>query len=166
VDPDRIAVMGESAGANLSATLAHLVRDAGGPKLRHQVLIYPGPDASRSSASMQENAEGAFLSRASIEFFDRAYMPRPGDREDPRASPIRFPSFAGLAPATVVTAECDPVRDEGRAYAARLEAEGTPVVLREYAGMPHGFFGMHALVEASEEAIRFAGERLRAALSD
>jgi acetyl esterase len=166
IDPDRIAVMGESAGANLSATLAHLVRDEGGPALRHQVLIYPGPDASRSSASMEENAEGAFLSRASIEFFDRAYMPRPADREDPRASPILYPSFADLAPATVVTAECDPVRDEGRAYAARLEADGTPVCLQEYAGMPHGFFGMHALVEASEEAIRFVGERLRAALAN
>ena len=86
--------MGESAGANLSATLAHLARDAGGPALRHQVLIYPGPDASRSSASMEENAEGAFLSRASIEFFDRCYTPREADRTDPRVSPILFPSFA------------------------------------------------------------------------
>jgi acetyl esterase len=115
---------------------------------------------------MDENAEGAFLSRAAIDYFDRAYLPRPEDREDPRASPIRFASFAGLAPATIVTAECDPVRDEGRAYAARLEADDTPVVLREYAGMPHGFFGMHALVEASEQAISFVGERLRSALSD
>jgi acetyl esterase len=165
VDRERIALMGESAGANISAVLAHMVRDEKGPRLRHQVLIYPGPDASRSSPSMEENAEGAFLTRASIEYFDRCYVPRAEDRRDPRVSPIRYPSFAGLPPATIVTAECDPVRDEGRAYAEKLTEAGIDVSLREYEGMPHGFFGMHALVEASEQAILFVSERLGAALA-
>ncbi|MEZ4289751.1 MAG: alpha/beta hydrolase [Myxococcota bacterium] len=164
IDPTRIAVMGESAGANLAAVLAHLVRDEGGPALRHQALVYPGPDASRSSPSMEENADGAFLTRESIEFYDRCYVPRVEDRKDPRVSPILYPSFAGLPSATIVTAECDPVRDEGRAYARCLEEAGIDVVLREYAGMPHGFFGMHALVEASEQAIVFVARRLRGAL--
>ena len=165
IDPERIAVMGESAGANLAAVLAHLARDEGGPALRHQVLVYPGPDASRSSASMEENANAAFLTRESIEYFDRCYAPRAEDRKDPRVSPILYPSFAGLPAATIVTAEFDPVRDEGRAYADRLAEAGVCVALREYEGMPHGFFGMHALVEASEQAILFVGERLRAALA-
>lgn len=165
VDPERIAVMGESAGANISAVLAHMARDEGGPRLRHQVLVYPGPDASRSAPSMEENAQGAFLTRESIEYFDRCYAPRPEDRSDPRVSPILYPSFADLAGATIVTAECDPVRDEGRAYAEKLAGAGVEVALREYEGMPHGFFGMHALVDASEQAILFVSERLEAALA-
>jgi len=151
-DGDRIAVAGDSAGGNLAAVVAQLARDAGAPALTAQLLIYPGTDFEGGYASETENAEGYFLTRADMEWFTSQYASGV-DTHDPRLSPIHAPDLSGLAPAVVVTAEFDPLRDQGEAYAAALERAGVPVIARRYDGLIHGFFDLGALSPASAEAV-------------
>ncbi|NQV70062.1 MAG: alpha/beta hydrolase [Pseudohongiella sp.] len=125
-DPGRLAVAGWSAGGNLAAVVCHLAQTMGGPKISGQVLINPVTDCDFSRPSYSENAEGYILTRALMEWFWDHYCDA-ADRKDPRASPLRAESLAGLPPALVITAELDPLRDEGNAYAAALEAEGVSV---------------------------------------
>ncbi|MDA3039137.1 MAG: alpha/beta hydrolase [Actinomycetota bacterium] len=148
VDPSRLAVTGESSGGNLAAACAIEARDRGGPSLSLQVLNYPALDVAFDTASYRENAEAPVLSAVEMRYFWDAYLPDGLDTSDPRALPLRASSLGGLAPAHIVVAEYDPLRDDGIAYAARLEADGTPVSLTHARRLPHGF--MRALAMSSD----------------
>ena len=154
-DPGRLGVHGDSAGANLAAVVAILARDKGGPKLRLQSLVYPVADYTLSAPSYATFAEGyGLLTRAAMVWFQHHYLRSPADAEDWRASPIRAASFAGVAPAIVVTAECDVLHDDGAGYAEALRRAGVAVEYREYPGMIHAFFGMVPAVDDAMNAQR------------
>jgi acetyl esterase/lipase len=152
-DPSRIGVHGDSAGANLAAVVALMARDAGGPKLRLQSLVYPVGDYTLSGASYGKYAEGyGLLTRDSMAWFAGHYLHSSADAEDWRASPIKASSFAGVAPAIVIVAECDVLHDDGESYADALRRAGVPVEYREYPGMIHGFLGMVPVVDDAMNA--------------
>lgn len=165
VDPARIAVGGDSAGGNLTAAVTLLARERGGPRLVHQLLVYPVTDARCDTASYEANAEGYFLTREAMRWFWQHYLPSEAHGADPLASPLRARDLAGLPPATVITAEFDPLRDEGEAYARRLEEAGVPVRHRRYDGVIHGFFGMGAVLPKARDAMALAAAELRAAFA-
>lgn len=164
-DPARIAVAGDSAGGNLSAVMAQLARDRGGPALGMQVLIYPATDLAGETPSKRENATGYFLEEADMRWFGHHYLRTPADAQDPLASPALAKSLAGLAPAVVITAEYDPLRDEGRAYADALRDAGVSVEYHAFPGMIHGFVSMTQLFPQAQEAIDIIGSALRRALA-
>jgi acetyl esterase len=160
-DPARLAVGGDSAGGNLAAVVALLARERGGPRLCHQLLVYPITDHAFDTTSYRENAEGPLLTRETMRGFWGLYLAREEDGRNPLASPLRAPDLAGLPSAHVITAEYDPLRDEGEAYAKRLAAAGVPVVQRRYDGMIHGFFGFTAQIDRAGEAVADAARELR-----
>ena len=154
-DPDRIGVHGDSAGANLAAVVALMARDAGSPRLRLQSLVYPVADYGLVGESYDNYAEGyGLLTRESMVWFRNHYLRRPDEAEDWRASPIRAPSVGSVAPAIVITAECDVLHDDGQHYAEALRRAGVPVEHKEYPGMIHGFFGMMPAVDDAMNAQR------------
>src|SRR5579862_2151087 len=154
-DPSRLGVHGDSAGANLAAVVALMARDEGHPKLRLQSLVYPVADYTLSSASYNTYAEGyGVLTRKAMEWFARHYLRSPADARDWRASPLRAADFTGLAPAIIITAQCDVLHDEGAQYAEALRQAGVPVEYRDYSGMIHGFFGMVPIVDDALNAQR------------
>ena len=161
IDASRIAVGGDSAGGNLAATVALKNRDAGGPPLCHQLLVYPVTDARRNTPSYSQNGEGYFLSAAAMQWFWEQYLNDPSEGENPLASPIRASDLSSLPAATVVTAEFDPLRDEGEAYAEQLASAGVAVESKRWDGTIHGFFGMPDLLSKGKEAISYAAARLR-----
>jgi acetyl esterase len=141
VDPARLAVGGESAGGCLAAVVALMARDRGGPSIALQVLEMPVTDMSATSASspsLTDYAEGYGLERAGIAAFQDDYLPNRADRELPYASPLRAVDLAGLPPAHIVTAEFDPLRDSGEAYARRLQEAGVRTTLHRFRGQTHG----------------------------
>ena len=147
VDPARIAVGGDSAGGNLAAAVAIKARNEGGPALAFQLLIYPAVERNVDTPSAIQNAEGYLLQRGSMRWFWGHYLDGATDTPDWRASPLNAESLADLPPALVVTAEFDPLRDDGRRYADRLRAEGVKVTYSNYDGMIHGFYWMQAVVD-------------------
>ncbi|MFC8454142.1 alpha/beta hydrolase [Kitasatospora sp. NPDC057223] len=163
IDPGRIAVGGDSAGGNLAAALALLCRAEGGPALRHQLLVYPNTDHRADTPSLRENDDPMLFNRRSVQWYWGHYLAAAADGDDPLASPLRAADLSGLPPATVITAEYDPLRDEGEQYADALRAAGVPVDARRYDGMPHGFFAMAGVLDAGGEAQQYAADRLREA---
>ncbi len=163
-DPKRIAVGGDSSGGNLAAVVSLLARDAGGPELAFQLLVYPVTDHELESSSMRENATGYFLELESMRWFYNQYLRDEHDGADWRFSPVRASDLAGLPPAFVLTAEFDPLRDQGEVYAQKLEAAGVLVELRRYDGVFHGFFGMREILEPAQQAFDDVTKALRAAL--
>ena len=155
---EKLAVAGDSAGGNLSAVVAQQLRDAGGPAIAAQLLIYPAVDVTGEYASRLENAEGYFLDLPTMAWFMNHYAADPAHHTDPRVSPLRHHDLTGLPPAVVVTAEFDPLRDEGEAYAAELSAAGVPVEVRRFDGMIHGFFDMGGFSPAAQAAVDEACE--------
>ena len=152
-DPARIAVVGDSAGGNLAAVVALMARDAGGPDIAAQVLVYPVMDGVRfDTASYRECAEGYMLTAEAMHWFWDQYAD-PGERSDPRASPLLADDLSGQPPALVMTAEYDPLRDEGEAYAAALEAAGNTVECVRFDGFLHGFFAHGATIPATRPAM-------------
>lgn len=168
VDADRVAVGGDSAGANLATVAAALVRDEGGPTACFQLLVYPitdctfGPGAMHRS--MVDNAEGYFLTAEGMYWFRGHYLGSWSDFADPRLSPL-LADVAKLPPALVITAEFDPLRDEGEEYARRMRGAGVDVQLSRFDGVFHGFFSMPDLIGAGREAIDEAGAALRHAFA-
>lgn len=163
VDPTRIAVGGDSAGGNLAAAVALMARDAGGPQLAYQLLIYPATDQRCGFPSHERNGQGYLLTKEGIRFFRRGYLPDEKDYADWRASPLLAASHANLPPAFVLTAGYDPLLDEGRAYADRLAKAGVEVSYREYSDMVHGFVLFGGVVDAANAAVAECCRRLRGA---
>ena len=162
VDPHRIAVGGDSAGGNLSAVMSLKCRDQGGPPLALQVLVYPVTDLSSfDTPSYREFAEGYYLSRAEMEWFRGHYLARAEDAQSPDASPLLAGDLRGLPPALVITAECDPLRDEGEAYARRLTEAGVEVASTRYNGMIHPFFSLFGVLSAGRFAIQQVAAAVR-----
>jgi acetyl esterase len=160
-DAERVAIGGDSAGGNLTAAVALMARDKGGPRFTHQLLVYPVTDAACDTRSYVENAEGYFLTKVSMLWFWNHYLRERLDGENPYASPLRAEDLKGLPPATVLTAEYDPLRDEGEQYGARLKEAGVPTRITRYDGMIHGFFGMGDVLPQAKDAMREAAAALR-----
>jgi acetyl esterase len=154
-DPGRIGVHGDSAGGNLAAVAALLARDAGGPQLRLQSLVYPVTDYCLAGDSYDKYASGyGILTKQAMAWFRDHYLRSPEDASDWRASPIRAAHLAGVAPAIVITAECDVLHDDGERYADALRRAGVPVEYKEFPGMIHAFFGMVPAVDDAMNAQR------------
>jgi acetyl esterase len=160
VDPNRIAVGGDSAGGNLAAVVSLIARDRGGPNVAFQLLIYPATDYHDDRPAMHEFAQGYFLTRPLLDYFWGHYLNGPQDGRHPHVSPINAESLAGLPPALVITAECDPIRDQGEAYAERLRESGVPVSVKRYEGAIHAFFNFGGVVDSGKQA----GAALKTAL--
>ena len=161
-DASRIAVAGDSAGGNLAAVCALLARDAGAPELALQVLVYPVCDADFETASYDANGQGYLLERDQMQWFFDCYTAGQIDPADWHVSPARAETFAGVAPAVVLTAEFDPLRDEGEAYANQLRDAGVAVEYRCFEGMIHSFFGLPAF-DTAKAAMDFVVTGLRRA---
>jgi acetyl esterase/lipase len=142
-----------------------MARDGGGPQLVFQLLIYPVTDGACDTRSYRDNADDYLLTNDMMQWFWNHYVRSDGDRQNPLASPLRARSLRGLPPALVLTAEFDPLRDEGEAYAARLREAGVPVTLTRYNGMIHGFFGMASVIDQAKIAIAEAASALRMAFA-
>jgi acetyl esterase len=163
-NPSAVAVGGDSAGANIAAVVALMARDAGGPSLVAQHLVYPVTDYACQSPSYKAYAVGhGPLTEAGMLWFQEHYLRGPDDFEDWRASPLKAPDLSGLPPALVITAECDVLHDEGVALAEAMAAAGTPVEHVDWPGMIHGFFSFAPYLDEGKAAQRLACERLRAA---
>ncbi|MCA0209919.1 MAG: alpha/beta hydrolase [Proteobacteria bacterium] len=165
VDAGRIAVGGDSAGGNLSAALCLATRDEGGPAIAHQLLLYPVVDNDFTRASYVENATGYMLSSEMMQWFWAQYLGDAGREAGPLATPIRADSLADLPSATIVTAEFDPLRDEGTAYAERLKAAGVAVTHDHFPGVIHGFASMLGMLPQADVAVGTAARGLRAAFA-
>ncbi len=162
-DRARLAVAGDSAGGNLSAAVALMARDKGGPKLALQVLLYPATNDASDTASAHQNASGFGLSRDAMIYFWGNYLGKPSDGENPYASPLRAKDLGGLPRALVITAQFDPLRDDGMAYAARLSRAGVPVRCTNYLDMNHGFALFGAVYESARKAMEEVVRELRSA---
>ncbi|HEY0106118.1 MAG TPA: alpha/beta hydrolase [Rhizomicrobium sp.] len=163
IDAARLAVSGDSAGGNLAAVVCQLAKIEGAPAIAFQLLIYPVTrlGAAVETASMRENAKGYFLEKESMDWFTKLYCPDAQHRSDPRLSPLLCADLSGLPPAYVVTAGFDPLRDEGRDYADKLDAAGVAVTYVNYPGMVHGFFSMRKLIPKAREAVAAAAAAVK-----
>ncbi len=162
-DGSKVAVVGDSAGGNLAAVVARRARDHGAPDLALQVLVYPVTDMAGPHPSREANGQGYLLTSEAMAFFERSYCAG-APRGDPDLSPLLAPELSGLAPAFVLTAGFDPLRDEGEAYASALKAAGVPVTAVRHEGMVHGFYGLDALFGEAKVARRQVASALEAAL--
>ncbi|HIF95086.1 MAG: alpha/beta hydrolase [Myxococcales bacterium] len=165
IDANRIAVSGDSAGGNLAAAVTLMCRDRNGPKLVHQLLIYPVTDNRFDTASYKSNGVGYFLTEQMMRWFWDHYLESESDGDDALASPLRAPDLGRLPSATVVTAQYDPLRDEGRAYARRLAEAGVATTQTDYPGVFHGFFGMSGQIPRARQAIEQVCAELREAFA-
>lgn len=164
IDPNKLAIGGDSAGGNLAAAVSIWARDNGGPKLRLQVLAYPVTDFVARTESYKLFHDGYGLNGPTMEWFFDHYVPNKAERADWRASPLRAKSLAGLPPALVITAGYDPLRDEGRAYAWRLQQDGTLADLVEFGGMLHGFLSSPMLLHGARRGTSLIAAALHEAL--
>lgn len=164
IDPTKIAVGGASAGGNLAAAVALVARERGGPKIAFQLLTVPVTELSSKAGSHREFAEGYGLSAADMEWYGRHYVRTAADADDPHASVLRA-DLKGMPPAFVITAECDPLRDDGEAYADRLRAVGIAARYKRYPGMFHGFMSFPSALPEASQAFEDAGAALREALA-
>ena len=165
VSSNNLAVGGDSAGGNLAAAVCLMVKDRGGPPLGMQLLVYPVTDRRFQTGSYADNAEGYSLTRDTMIWYWDQYLANDADASNGYAAPQQAQDLGGLPPAVVITAEYDPLRDEGEAYAHRLEAAGVPTTCTRYPGMIHGFFGMSAVVDKGKEAMAQASAALTAAFA-
>jgi len=160
VDAARVAVAGDSAGGNLAAVVAQMARDRGGPRLRAQALIYPVTDYDFTTPSYGANADGYLLTQDAMRWFWDHYLADARQGSEPYASPLRARDLHGLPPALVLTAEFDPLRDEGEAYAAALRRAGVPVDQHRYDGLIHGFFQFGGAFPQAADAQRRVADHL------
>ncbi|MCW2851329.1 MAG: putative lipase [Nocardioides sp.] len=151
IDPDRVGVIGDSAGGTLAAAVCLKARDVDGPAIATQVLVHVPTQFGVETPSMRENATGLLLEADDMRWFAEHYLRREDDRTHPYAAPMAATSLAGLPPALVVTAQYDVLRDDGAAYARRLREDGVPVTYSCYPGMIHAFYGMTSQLDAASE---------------
>jgi acetyl esterase len=160
-DPRRLAVGGDSAGGNLAAVCAILARDAGSPSLTMQVLVYPRTAPDEEFPSHHEFAEGHLLTRKTILWFHRHYRSSDANMQDFRYAPLVCKDLSRLPPALIIVGECDPLHDDGVAYAQRLQREGNTVELTDYPGMIHPFLSMGGAVDAGRRAVTQVADVLK-----
>ena len=160
-DPKRIALVGESAGGNMAANIAIAARDKKLQAPLHQVLVYPVANNDMNAPSYVENANAKPLNKAMMEWFVKHTFASPDQTADPRIALAKRTDLAGVAPATIVLAQIDPLRSDGEALAAALRAAGVPVTVQRYDGVTHEFFGMGAAVDKAKAAQQMVGEQLR-----
>lgn len=161
-DPERIAVGGDSAGGTLAAVMALMARDRGSPEIIFQLLIYPATDTKLETKSYRENGSDYFLTTELMQWFYAYYLTRDEDKVDWRVAPLRVPDTSGLPPAFVITAEYDPLRDEGEAYAARLVESGNSVTTKRYLGQIHAFTAnLAGVIDQGRQSLEEAGAQLR-----
>ncbi|MGH1358090.1 MAG: alpha/beta hydrolase [Burkholderiaceae bacterium] len=161
VDPTRVAVGGDSAGGNLAAVVSLQTRDQGSPAPVYQLLIYPAVDQRAGHDSHERNGEGYLLTQILMRWFREQYHAHPDEYLDWRASPLLAESFAGLPPALVLTAEYDPLVDEGQAYAAAMDSAGVPVEAVMFPGQVHGFITMGKVLDDANTAVKLCAARLK-----
>lgn len=162
-DAARLAIGGDSAGGNLTAVVAQMARDRGGPRLVFQVLIYPATNFAMNTPSIRENATGYGLTKDDMDWFTAHYIKNEEDKKNPLASPMLASDLSGLPPALVITAEYDPLRDEGEQYGQMLKEAGVPVTISRYDGMIHGFISMAAIMDRGKQGLEECAQALRAA---
>jgi acetyl esterase len=154
IDPKRLAIAGDSAGANMATVIAVKARDAKDPAIALQVLVYPVINLSEvNTPSHREFAQDHFLTRSAMEWFANQFFAPGTDRKNPDISPVFTPNLRGLPPALVITAECDPLRDEAEDYARRLENSGVEVTLTRYDGMIHPFLSLLGATPGAQRAV-------------
>lgn len=163
LDPARIAVGGDSAGGNLATVIAHLAHERGAFRPCAQLLLYPATDLASESASVQEFGQGYYLTSGQLRYYREHYVETEAELRNPLVSPYFRTDLRHLPPAHIITAECDPLRDEGEAYAHRLQEAGVPVTLKRYDGMIHGFLSMSAFLEQARVAVADISATLRTA---
>lgn len=166
IPSEKVAIGGDSAGGNLSAAAALVIRDRGLPAPALQVLIYPALSYLEETPSMVEFGEGYFLTLEDIHFFQDAYLGNVSHKSDQRASPLQAEDFSRLPAAMIHTAACDPLRDHGALYAKRLSAAGVEVSYTEHPGMLHGFFNFTGRSTYAEQAVIKSAETVGRYLSD
>ncbi len=165
VDASRLAVGGDSSGGNLAAAVALKARDAGGPKLALQLLIYPALDRNLDTTSYKQNAQGYLLTRETMSANWALYLRNDADAKSPYACPVQASDLHGLPPALIITAEYDPLRDDGDMYARKLRAAGVPVTYSCYDGMIHAFFSYSDILDEAKQALAQAGSALKSLLA-
>ncbi len=164
-DASRLAIGGDSAGGNLTAVVGQMARDRGGPRLVFQLMIYPATNFTAQTASIQENGDGYGLNVNDMDWFSKHYLNSEEDKLNPLASPALAKDLSNLPPALIITAEYDPLRDEGEEYGRLLQAAGVPTTISRYDGVIHGFFGMADIVDKARTAIDEASQALRTAFA-
>jgi acetyl esterase len=160
-DASRIVVAGDSAGGNLAAVVCLMAKDRGGPRIAFQVLMYPGTNGREQSASAVRNGEGYLLTRQMMDFFTAQYLRGDADRLNPYFAPLKAPDHSGLPPAMVITAEYDPLLDEGEAYAHKLRDSGVPVTYRYVEGTIHGFVTLYQMIDSGRQMLSEIAQTLR-----
>ncbi len=165
IDASRLAVAGDSAGANLATVVSLLARDAGGPQISYQVLIYPVVDMQGETESFHRNAEGYFLTADLMRYFLGHYLSDPGHAADWRASPLRAPKLKGLPAASVLVCGFDPLHDDGVRYAEALKRAGVPVTFTELPDQIHGLFSLDGAIPAASTALAGLARELKAGLA-
>lgn len=160
-DSHQIAIGGESAGGNIAAVTALQARDYGVRSPVHQLLVYPVADCDFNTESYKEHAESRPLNRAMMKWFWGHYLYGTECDDNPYLVPLRAENLSHLPPATVITADIDPLRTDGERYAQRLEDSGVPVSYRNFTGVTHEFFGMTAVLEEARQAVQFAADNLQ-----
>jgi len=164
VDANRIVVAGDSAGGTLSAVVCQLAKEKGGPKIAYQLLMFPGTQIGGLFASLREFAVGYMLEKRSIDWFYGNFIPPGTDPLDPRHSPLLAEDVSGLPPAYVMLGGCDPLHDEGLAYADKLRAANVPVTVADYPSMLHSFIYFQAVLPQAHEALAKAAKALHQAM--
>lgn len=165
IDSKRIAIGGHSAGGNLAAVVAQLAKRRGSPAVAFQLLVFPITDLSSEAPSRRENAKGYLLTKDMLDWSTRQYLRTEADARMAAASPLVEPDLKGLPPALVVTAEYDPLRDEGERYAEKLRQAGVAADVRRFSGAIHAFFILGGVMEQGKQAIQEASVALRRALA-
>jgi len=166
IDPNRLAVAGDSAGGNIAAVVTHLAKaNKGTPEIAFQLLIYPATRLG-AVAGARSTSTGYFLDAKAIERLHSFYIPNGAKPDNPGLSPLEAKDFSGLPPAYIVTAGFDPLRDDGIAYAEKLKKAGVPVMQVDYPSMIHGFFSMQGLIPLSNQAIAAAAHAVKKALDE
>ncbi|MFD0363350.1 alpha/beta hydrolase fold domain-containing protein [Nocardia sp. GCM10030253] len=163
-DPATVAVAGDSSGGNLAAAATLMARDRNGPTVVFQLLVYPMLDPARNTVSYRDNARGYFVTDDHLRWYWEQYLGSDGDADHPYAAPLRASDMSGLPPAHIVTAEFDPLRDEGEEYGVRLQESGVHAEVIRYDGQFHGFFSMADTLSDAKEAASAAFSALRRAL--
>jgi acetyl esterase len=166
IDPQRLAVGGDSSGGNLAAVVTLMALEKRAPRVAFQLLVYPAVDLTDTHRpSVIQFADGHFLTRPLMDHFEDLYAPKPEDRRNPHASPLYATDFRGLPSALVITAECDVLRDQGELYAQKLREAGVPVTVKRYEGMIHPFFSFGGIIDDGRKAVTEAASAVRTALS-